>query len=880
MFRGANISGFGTFQEISSTRGQLNLSIHEEQGNLIVFVSEARDLPVRPNQRSSQLTTYCKLYLLPDSAKKSKSKSGVIRGTRNPNFRQNFSFQLSTEDRKKRLHISVWQREMKHSQIGCMSFQVEEVSLSENGEVSGWFYLLEPGYGDERNFPVDSNPRHSSVSQVPKGIRKSISTEFPRPGYPNEKMQTRTVILKRGHKTGFGLTLSGQSPPVISDVSRNSSAEQQGLKKGDFILKVQETDTSKSTANHITTVLRACQQVKLMVQRLEGTEVSKSQAVSAHLPQPAQRPWSGGAYGYAPVGKKKLKKMSDKDLIISRLPEVNTANLASHKPFFATSQLETQMRNPIELDRQEAVRAVICLQRETVDFCRRAHGAYFDPLKSAHLTGYEHDQLFLPVMDFLRISEAIQSNIEVKGRDYLTKERSPVVYLNVVGAIFTYDLEAIIKFYKRYNETMDKSLEEVRKRRGDSSFQKFLESSEKSSGLSIEEFIKFPGSYKTELLAKLKEVVMNTPPKHVDFKTLHNVMYQLDKLERTQEEEKNLEIKSLESLREIKNKLTFDKKVEEFDLCEEPERRYVAELEVETVGKRRENVTMVLLTDIILVCARDGPSLLLKSSPIPLKHVMVHDVNCVDDRDFQLTVVDKETLQFRTTDLKAKERAKKLISERAQGTSTLRSRVQAKRSFTTPGSVEGDPWDFWEGNRKTSNPSGREMSEVKFKSNLLPKEQLRVKPKKASPVPRPVESLQELMELHPVTGEAVEKWRDGLDSLLADPLGVFYLKKFMQKEFSDENLRFYIECREYYLLPERDLIARAEQIYYRYIKTGALNLVNLDEHILTELNRNMRIPTRSVFVNAQAIVYDLIKADIYIRFTKSDICDIVLPSEI
>ena len=517
-----------------------------------------------------------------------------------------------------------------------------------------------------------------------------------------------------------------------------------------------------------------------------------------------------------------------------------------------------------------------------MDFCRRAHSAYFDPLKSAHLTGYEHDQLFLPVRDFLRISEAIQSNIEIKGRDYLTKERSPVVYLNVVGAIFTYDLEAMMKFYKRYNETMDKSLEDVSRRRQDSNFKKFLDASEVSSGLSIEEFIRFPGSYKKDLLSKLKEVVMNTPPKHVDFKTLHEVMYHLDELEKTQEEEKNLEMKNLETLKEIKNKLTFDKKVEEFDLCDEPERRYVAELEVETVGKRRDNVTMVLLSDIILICARDGTSLVLKSPPIPLRHVMVHDVNCVDERDFQLTIVDKETLQFRTTDVKAKDKAKKLISDRAQGTATLRSRVQSKRSFTSPGSPEGDPWDIWEGNRKISIPTGRDISEVKFKSNLLPKEKLRAKPKKASPVPDPIESreLQELMELHPVTGEEMERWREGLDSLLADPLGVFYLKKFMQKEFSDENLRFYIECRDYYILPEGELIARAEQIYDRYIKTGALNLVNLDEHVLNELNKNMRIPNRDVFLRAQGIVYDLIKADIYIRFIKSEICNTVLPSEI
>ncbi|KAI6646742.1 hypothetical protein LOD99_12862 [Oopsacas minuta] len=883
MFRGANISGFGTFQEINSTRGQLNLSIHEEQGDLIVFVSEARDLPVMPGKRSSQLNTYVKLYLIPDPSKKSKCKSDVVTGTRNPNFRRSFLFQLSETDRKKRLHVSIWQREMKRTQIGCMSFLVEEISLSTNGEVSGWFYLMDPGYGDERNFPVDANPRHSSVSQVPKGIRKSISTEFTRPGSAGERLHTRTVILK-AKKGGFGLTLTGSSPPVISEVSKNSPASLEGLQKGDFILKVQETDTSKSTANHITTVLKACrQQVKLMVQRSEEAEVSKSQAAALHFPTPGKL--SPSSYSSPPkVSKKKGKKMTDKELMMSRLPEVSTANLPRPKPFFATSQLETQMRNPIELDRQEAVRAVILLQRESVDFCRRAHAAYFEPLKSAHLTQYEHDQLFLPVADFLRISEAIQSNIDIKGRDYLTstREGSPVVYLNVVGAIFTYDLEAMVKFFKLYNETKEKSLEDVARRREDEEFRNFLEQSHKKSGITIEEFFNFPGTYKSDLISKLREVVMNTPPKHVDFKTLHEVMYNLERLEQEQREEKDLDKKRIENLRELRDKISFNYNVEKFDICQDAQRRYIAEIELETVGKKREGIIMVLLSDMILICVNDPPYLCVKSNPIFLSQVMVHDVNCVDERDFQLTIVDDETLQYRAGNEKAKEKAKKMISERAGGATTLRSRVQAKRSFTTPGSPK-EGGDIWEGGRKISTPNRRDGSALTFKSNLLPKEKdkYKKKPKRLEPLKEPVpqRNLQELMEQHPITGEAMEKWKEGLDSLLLDPLGVFYLKKYMQREFSEENLCFYIECREYFYLPESELIAKAEHIYDKYIKAGALTQINLDEQVLTELNRNMRMPKRDVFVRAQGNVFNLIKTDTYVRFIKSPIFDI-LPSEI
>ena len=852
MFRGANISGFGTFQEINSTRGQLNLSIHEEQSNLIVFVSEARDLPVKPGMRSTQLNTYVKLYLMPDPGKKSKCKSELVKGTRNPNFRRSFTFQLSDADRDKRLYVSVWQQEMKRSQIGCMSFLVQEITLSESGEVAGWFFLMEPGYGDERNFPVDANPRHSSVSQVPKGVRKSSSAEFSRPGSAAERLHTRTVILKKLNRGGFGLTLSGHSPPMISDVSNKSPAAMEGLRKGDFILKVQETDTSKSTANHITTVLKACQQVKLVVQRAEGGEVSRSQAAAMYYSPPEKRtPF----YNSSPQREKKEKKIPEKEGILLDTP----------RP-------EPQIR-PMELDRQEAVRAVIRLQRETVEFCQRGHGAYYEPLKSAHLTLFEHEHIFLPVKEFKRLAEAIQSNIDIKGRDYLTNERSPVVYLDVVGAIFTYDLGPMVKFFKQYNETKDKSLEEIANKRKERGFKKFLEDSHKKSGMSIEDFFNFPATYKTDLLTRLRDVFTHTPHEHKDYTTLRGVIDSLDRLEQEQREEKELDKKSIENLRELRDRISFDYRVEKFDVCLNKERRYVAEIEVVMIGKKKETVILILLSDMILIGVHEPPYMCVKSNPIYLRDVMVHDVNCVDVRDFQLSIVDGETLQFRTTDQKEKERVKKLISERAQGTSTLRNRVQAKRSFAVSSSPRGG--DIWEGDRKISNPDGRDGTALKFKSNLLPKEKDKYK-KKFKKTEPPQESaspldLQDLMTSHPVKDEQLEKWREGLDCLLGDPIGVLYLKNYMQREFSEENLCFYLECRDYLHLPEAQLIARAEHIYNRFIKAGALTQVNLDDLVLTELNKNMKIPKRNIFVRAQLNVFNLIKTDTYLRFVKSEI---------
>lgn len=59
---------------------KLSAMFNEKAGDLVVHVGEARDL------RGTKCSPYCKMYLLPDKAKKTKKKTSARKHTPNPKW--------------------------------------------------------------------------------------------------------------------------------------------------------------------------------------------------------------------------------------------------------------------------------------------------------------------------------------------------------------------------------------------------------------------------------------------------------------------------------------------------------------------------------------------------------------------------------------------------------------------------------------------------------------------------------------------------------------------------------------------------------------------------------------------------------------------------
>merc|ERR1719402_877390 len=60
----------------------------------------------------------------------------------------------------------------------------------------------------------------------------------------------RTVEVLRG-RGGFGFTLSGQNPCILSSVIHGSPADTVGLRSGDFVIAVNGRNVSKSPHNDV-----------------------------------------------------------------------------------------------------------------------------------------------------------------------------------------------------------------------------------------------------------------------------------------------------------------------------------------------------------------------------------------------------------------------------------------------------------------------------------------------------------------------------------------------------------------------------------------------------------------------------------------------------
>ncbi|KAJ7317358.1 hypothetical protein JRQ81_003520, partial [Phrynocephalus forsythii] len=124
------------------------------------------------------------------------------------------------------------------------------------------------------------------------------------------------------------------------------------------------------------------------------------------------------------------------------------------------------------------------------------------------------------------------------------------------------------------------------------------------------------------------------------------------------------------------------------------------------------------------------------------------------------------------------------------------------------------------------------------------------------------------------TPEEAQEWADSLEKFF--PLfpstsdGRSAFRAFLESEFSEENLDFWVACEDYRKLQGcHQLQDNARKIYDQYITIQAPKEVNLDSQTRDVTNRNILLPTRSCFEQAQRRIFGLMEKDSYPRFLRS-----------
>uniref|UniRef100_A0AAY4ASE2 Regulator of G-protein signaling 7 n=1 Tax=Denticeps clupeoides TaxID=299321 RepID=A0AAY4ASE2_9TELE len=117
--------------------------------------------------------------------------------------------------------------------------------------------------------------------------------------------------------------------------------------------------------------------------------------------------------------------------------------------------------------------------------------------------------------------------------------------------------------------------------------------------------------------------------------------------------------------------------------------------------------------------------------------------------------------------------------------------------------------------------------------------------------------------------QRVKRWGFGIDEVLKDPVGREQFLKFLESEFSSENLRFWLAVQELKKRPIREVPTRVQEIWQEFLAPGAPSAINVDSKSYDKTTQNVKDPGRYAFEDAQEHIYKLMKSDSYSRFIRS-----------
>ncbi|POI33988.1 hypothetical protein CIB84_002260 [Bambusicola thoracicus] len=99
--------------------------------------------------------------------------------------------------------------------------------------------------------------------------------------------------------------------------------------------------------------------------------------------------------------------------------------------------------------------------------------------------------------------------------------------------------------------------------------------------------------------------------------------------------------------------------------------------------------------------------------------------------------------------------------------------------------------------------------------------------------------------------QRVKRWGFGMDEALKDPVGREQFLKFLESEFSSENLRFWLAVEDLKKRPIREVPARVQEIWQEFLAPGAPSAINLDSKSYDKTTQNVKDPGRYTFEDAQ-----------------------------
>ncbi|XP_047231264.1 regulator of G-protein signaling 5-like [Girardinichthys multiradiatus] len=137
------------------------------------------------------------------------------------------------------------------------------------------------------------------------------------------------------------------------------------------------------------------------------------------------------------------------------------------------------------------------------------------------------------------------------------------------------------------------------------------------------------------------------------------------------------------------------------------------------------------------------------------------------------------------------------------------------------------------------------------------------------PYPEKVDKKPE--KLQKPTPEEAAQWRESLDRVLNNNYGLAAFRSFLQSEFSDENIEFWMTCEDFKKTKNPvKMAAKAKRIYEDFIQSEGPREVNIDHFTKDVTLRNLVALSTSTFDLAQKRIYALMEKDSFGRFLRSE----------
>ncbi|XP_026724589.1 uncharacterized protein LOC113491686 isoform X2 [Trichoplusia ni] len=117
----------------------------------------------------------------------------------------------------------------------------------------------------------------------------------------------------------------------------------------------------------------------------------------------------------------------------------------------------------------------------------------------------------------------------------------------------------------------------------------------------------------------------------------------------------------------------------------------------------------------------------------------------------------------------------------------------------------------------------------------------------------------------------VQRWALSIDELVSDPTGLQEFTSFLRKEYSHENIRFWLAVMDLRRSSTKQIPKKLDDIFEEFLKPGAPCEINIDGATAERVSEGIRSGSRYALDHAADHVYGLLlKKDCYPRFVRSD----------